>query len=160
MRRALTSTSLQRLALKQPYRCFSNTNISLRPQDVEETTKPPSNHHTKFMNPIVRELWEQRQATKERLMSLTDEDSQTTGSGNLTELTAKMMKKGTKGQFTPKFRHPSESKTTIDYTFQSDEFLREAYQSPGKISLLSSSADYRDAFAHDDTTLRWYHAIW
>jgi hypothetical protein len=112
------------------------------------------------MNPIVRELWEQRQATKERLMSLTDEDSETTGSGNLTELTAKMMKKGTKGQFTPKFRHPSESKTTIDYNFKSDEFLREAYQSPGKISLPSSSADYIDAFAHDNTTLRWYHAIW
>jgi hypothetical protein len=96
------------------------------------------------MNPIVRELWEQRQKTKQRMMSLTDQDSDTTGAGNIQELTANLIHQNNqevlekKGQVErPKFRHPSDSKTIIDYNFKSDEFLREAYMSP-----------------------RWNHEVW
>jgi acyl-coenzyme A thioesterase 9 len=130
------------------HRHFHNTN-ALKKKD-QSTAEGPSNHHSKFMNPIVRELWEQRKATKNRIMSLSDQDSETTGSGNLQELTAKMMNegKGPKGHFEKvSFRHPSDSKTTIDYKFKSDEFLREAYKSPGGAMRFGKVLEDLDALA-------------
>ena len=109
------------------------------------------------MNPIVRELWDQRQATKKRMMSLTDEDSQTTGSGHLQELTAAVIKEGNVSNIiAPKFRHPSESKTTIDYNFQTDEFLREAYKSPGGTMRFGKVLEDLDALAGN---IAFHHVV-
>ncbi len=95
-------------------------------------TNNGTTHHSKFMNPIVRDLWEQRQEAKQRLMSITDADCETTGSGAIQELTAKMFRSGkSDDEKSTKFKNPSASMTTIDYNFSSDEFLREAYRSPG-----------------------------
>ncbi len=69
------------------------------------------------MNPIVRELWEQRQQYGER------------------------------NEANAEFKHPSHSKTTIDYNFKSDEFLREAYQSPGGTMRFGKVLEDLDALA-------------
>jgi|AntRauTorckE5430_2_1112549.scaffolds.fasta_scaffold00332_6 acyl-coenzyme A thioesterase 9 len=108
----------------------------LKKKDQSSQTGPTS-HHTKFMNPIVRELWEQRQATKDRMLSLVNQDSEAFGSENLQELTDKKVQ----------FRHPSESQTTIDYKFKSDEFLREAYKSPGGTMRFGKVLEDLDALA-------------
>jgi hypothetical protein len=108
--------------------------------DTTTTTDPTPKKATagkkiqsKFMNPIVSQLWDQRQEHQQRLMSLTDSDSETTGSGNLSELTAIMYREGKpQGDADePQFKHPNDSKVTIDYPFATDEFLLESYKSPG-----------------------------
>lgn len=99
------------------------------------------------MNPIVAQLWDQRQQTRQRLMSLSDEDSDSTGSGNLQELTAKAIHLGKTGMNDVKFRHPSDSKTTIDYKFSTDSFLREAYRSPGNTMRFGKVLEDLDALA-------------
>jgi len=93
------------------------------------------------------------------MMSLTDQDSETTGSGNLQELTAEMMieGKGPKGHFEKvSFRHPSDSKTTIDYKFKSDEFLREAYRSPGGAMRFGKVLEDLDALAGN---IAFHHVV-
>ena len=125
-------------------RVFSSQKYS----DESNNNDGPSTHHTKFMNPIVRQLWEQRQATKKRILSLTGEDSQTTDSGILQELSANMIRNG-KGHenVSVEFKHPSHSKTTIDYNFKTDEFLREAYKSPGGTMRFGKVLEDLDALA-------------
>jgi len=93
------------------------------------------------MNPIVSQLWDQRQEQQQqknddlspRFMSLTDSDSETTGSGNLSEVTASLYRQGKDAELDkhPQFKHPRHSKVFIDYPFASDEFLLESYKSPG-----------------------------
>jgi len=143
------------IALLGHPRPFHNSSNNLA---KPEKTDGPSAHHTKFMNPIVRELWDQRQATKKRMMSLTDEDSQTTGSGNLQELTANIMKKGKgiPGEKNAGFKHASDSKTSIDYNFKSDEFLREAYKSPGGTMRFGKVLEDLDALAGN---IAFHHVI-
>lgn len=141
----------------------TNHPVSSKPRFSSSSSS--SSHHTKFMNPIVRELWEQRQKTKQRMMSLTDQDSDTTGAGNIQELTANLIHQSAaageaaaaarvgvggaqkKPQERPKFRHPSDSKTTIDYNFKTDEFLREAYMSPGGTMRFGKVLEDLDALA-------------
>eukprot|EP00557_Chaetoceros_sp_GSL56_P013044 CAMPEP_0176481122 /NCGR_PEP_ID=MMETSP0200_2-20121128/2647_1 /TAXON_ID=947934 /ORGANISM="Chaetoceros sp., Strain GSL56" /LENGTH=483 /DNA_ID=CAMNT_0017877297 /DNA_START=91 /DNA_END=1542 /DNA_ORIENTATION=+ len=136
-----------RAAANTPPSSSSSSSILSKPRFSSSST-----HHTKFMNPIVRELWEQRQKTKQRMMSLTDQDSDTTGAGNIQELTANLIHQTqavhldyTKER--PKFRHPSDSKTCIDYNFQTDEFLREAYMSPGGTMRFGKVLEDLDALA-------------
>ena len=99
-------------------RSFHDTSNTLK-ANVESKVKhkQPSTHQTKFMNPIVRELWEQRQ------------------------------RHGTKHEPNAEFKHPSHSKTTIDYNFKSNEFLREAYQSPGGTMRFGKVLEDLDALA-------------
>jgi len=100
-------------------RQFHNNSMALKPKINEESkVQQPSNHQTKFMNPIVRELWEQRQRHGEN-NSLANTD----------------------------FKHPSHSKTAIDYNFKSNEFLREAYQSPGGTMRFGKVLEDLDALA-------------
>ncbi len=111
------------------------------------------------MNPIVGQLWEQRQISKQRMMSLTDADSETTGSGNLQELTAMSIHKGKEepnGRNIPKFKHPSCSKTTIDYPFSQDDFLREAYLSPGGTMRFGKILEDLDALAGN---IAFHHCV-
>ena len=126
----------------------------------EDSQKGPTTHHTKFMNPIVRALWEQRQATQQRIRSLADQDSETSRSGIIPqELDATTMTEGRrkKGHFEKvKFRHPSESKTTIDYNFSTDEFLREAYKSPGGAMRFGKVLEDLDALAGN---IAFHHVI-
>jgi acyl-coenzyme A thioesterase 9 len=110
-------------------------------------TSKDSSHQSKFMNPIVAQLWQQREETRQRMMSLTDEDSDSTGSGNLQELTARTMREGKTGSPKAQFRHPSDSKTTIDYKFSTDSFLREAYRSPGNTMRFGKVLEDLDALA-------------
>ncbi len=127
--------------------------------DKSSSSPPISSHHVKFMNPIVSQLWEQRQLSKQRMMSLTDSESETTGSGNLQELTAMSIHKGKeeiKGNKIPTFKHPSASRTTIDYPFSQDEFLREAYCSPGGTMRFGKILEDLDALAGN---IAFHHVV-
>lgn len=103
------------------FRSFYGTNNALKSTKEESKIRHPSTHQTKFMNPIVRELWEQRQ----RVVKDTAYDI------------------GSKAEF----KHPSHSKTTIDYNFKSNEFLKEAYQSPGGTMRFGKVLEDLDALA-------------
>ena len=121
--------------------------------------QPVTSHHVKFMNPIVSQLWEQRQLSKQRMMSLTDSDSETTGSGNLQELTAMSIHQGkekVQSNLIPKFKPPSSSRTTIDYPFSQDEFLREAYCSPGGTMRFGKILEDLDALAGN---IAFHHVV-
>ena len=77
----------------------------------------PSTHQMKFMNPIVRALWEQRQEDKQRKEPSKD------------------------------VKTPSDSKIVIDYKFSTDDYLREAYQSPGGTMRFGKVLEDLDALA-------------
>lgn len=124
-----------------------------------QEVKTSKSFHSKFMNPIVGQLWDQRQLSKQRLMSLSDSDSETTGSGNLQELTAISIHKGKEdggGGKHPKFKPPSASKTTIDYPFSRDDFLREAYCSPGGTMRFGKILEDLDALAGN---IAFHHVV-
>ena len=85
---------------------------------------------TILKNPIVAQLWKARHEAKQRL-SLTD-STQQGGSSQTTELTkaaAALLHQG-KLPSIAKGKPASESETTIEYPFESDEFLRETYVNP------------------------------
>ena len=116
----------------------------------EKISSSKKSFHSKFMNPIVGQLWEQRLLSKQRMMSLTDSECETTGSGSLQELTAISIHQGKEEvneNNEPEFKHPSCSKTTIDYPFSQDEFLREAYCSPGGTMRFGKILEDLDALA-------------
>mmetsp|Transcript_18354 Transcript_18354/g.27876 ORF Transcript_18354/g.27876 Transcript_18354/m.27876 type:complete len:104 (+) Transcript_18354:488-799(+) len=88
------------------------------------------------MNPIVSQLWEQRQELKQQGQSPSSSRTppppdmiHKNDSKNTILATENTIV--TKKAATATFKNPSSSKTTIDYEFSSDEFLREAYRSPG-----------------------------
>ena len=110
------------------------------------------------MNPIVGQLWDQRQQSKKRMISLSDADNDTNGSGSLQELAAISIHKG-KEEITeeiPKFKHPSASRTTIDYPFSEDDFLREAYCSPGGTMRFGKILEDLDALAGN---IAFHHVV-
>jgi acyl-coenzyme A thioesterase 9 len=104
------------------------------------------------------------------MMSLTDSDSETTGSGNIQELAAAQIHKGkqqqdeeiekrnnnTKPKVEIQFKHPADSRTTIDYPFSQDDFLREAYCSPGGTMRFGKILEDLDAFAGN---IAFHHVV-
>ena len=114
----------------------------------ETATATTTTHHSKFMNPIVGQLWDQRQRLKQRI----DSDSE----GNLQELTASQIHKGKEEESSPKFKHPSDSRTTIDYPFSTDDFLREAYCSPGGTMRFGKILEDLDALAGN---IAFHHVV-
>ncbi len=161
-RRSLFDHSRNLRARTAAYSSTPSCHKNSKPQQHENGTKSEASKsfHSKFMNPIVGQLWEQRQLSKQRMMSLTDSDSETTGSGNLQELTAISIHKGKDeeigAQNIPKFKHPSESRTTIDYPFSADDFLREAYCSPGGTMRFGKILEDLDALAGN---IAFHHVV-
>jgi len=102
---------------------------------------PGGRHQSRFQNPIVAQLWDARRERKFELMSMHDADSDSAGSGTLAQLNAHMVHEAAKQeqegrqtqqlQQEPKFRYPRESRTSVNYPFSTDDYLKAAYCSPG-----------------------------
>jgi len=138
-------------------RSFSSNGSDSNVDKNQNKGKPGKKIQSRFMNPIVSQLWDQRQEQQQqknddlspRFMSLTDSDSETTGSGNLSEVTASLYRQGKDAELDkhPQFKHPRHSKVFIDYPFASDEFLLESYKSPGGTMRFGKVLEDLDALA-------------
>jgi len=146
-----------------PTRLFStntsNQNDTTEKDSKKEGAESSKSFHSKFMNPIVGQLWDQRQISKQRMKSLSDADCETNGSGNLQELAAISIHNGKEeigGKEIPEFKHPSSSRTAIDYPFSEDHFLREAYGSPGGTMRFGKILEDLDALAGN---IAFHHVV-
>lgn len=118
----------------QHYSSSSGDELSSPAASREEDTSTSSSvqtssHHSRFQSPIVAKLWEaRRESNKYRSKAIFGDD---TGWFGIGPQDLKGRKSSQDIEDEPSFKHPKDSLFDATYPFTSDEYLREAYKSPG-----------------------------
>jgi acyl-coenzyme A thioesterase 9 len=117
-----------------------SSSTTTKPEEEDKsisTSTKTSRHHSRFQSPIVAKLWEARsEFSKNRSTDISGDE------------TAVLV--GTRSQereVEPSFKHPKDSLFDATYPFTSDEYLREAYKSPGGTMRFGKLLEDLDALA-------------
>ena len=98
---------------------------------TEKEGKEPIPIQSHLKNPIVQKLWAARSEAKRRIaldISIDSKSSESASNDDVSDV-----KKGARtarAVESSRGKHPSESETSIDYPFSTDEFLLETYRNP------------------------------